>query len=267
MAMTNENWSLGDFAGLDNDGNGLYNLADAACGGSGLRVSPETGLEARGDVGGRFTPAAMIYDVSNAGTLAFDWIASRGQPWVSHSASRGSLGAGEGTNITVCLNTNTLSLPPGFYRDQVGFADATSAEPMITREITLTVLEFFPTNHPTPLWWLRSQGVTNDFEAAVLTVGANGLPLWQSFMAGLEPGNPASQLRVSGMSAPGGESFVLAWNPVTGRVYTVWSGASLGQHFGPLPGASNLSGTIRHWTNPVTPSSPVRFYRLEVRKP
>lgn len=32
VALTNENWSVGDFVGLDNDGNGLYDLADYAVG-------------------------------------------------------------------------------------------------------------------------------------------------------------------------------------------------------------------------------------------
>ncbi len=32
VANTNENWSLGDFLGLDNDGNNLYDAADFACG-------------------------------------------------------------------------------------------------------------------------------------------------------------------------------------------------------------------------------------------
>jgi hypothetical protein len=32
VANTNENWSVGDFLGLDNDGNGLYDLADYAIG-------------------------------------------------------------------------------------------------------------------------------------------------------------------------------------------------------------------------------------------
>ena len=31
-ANTNENWSVGDFLGLDNDGNTLYDMADFACG-------------------------------------------------------------------------------------------------------------------------------------------------------------------------------------------------------------------------------------------
>lgn len=31
-AKTNETWSIGDFLGLDNDGNDLYDLADGACG-------------------------------------------------------------------------------------------------------------------------------------------------------------------------------------------------------------------------------------------
>jgi hypothetical protein len=51
-ANTNENWSVGDFLGLDNDGNGLYDVADFACGpyrllsvipeGDGLRVTWQT---------------------------------------------------------------------------------------------------------------------------------------------------------------------------------------------------------------------------------
>lgn len=32
LAKTNENWSVGDFLGLDNDGNNLYDLADYAVG-------------------------------------------------------------------------------------------------------------------------------------------------------------------------------------------------------------------------------------------
>ena len=32
VANTNENWSVGDFLGLDNDGNGLYDLADYTIG-------------------------------------------------------------------------------------------------------------------------------------------------------------------------------------------------------------------------------------------
>ena len=31
VAKTNENWSVGDFLGLDNDGNNLYDAADLAC--------------------------------------------------------------------------------------------------------------------------------------------------------------------------------------------------------------------------------------------
>jgi len=31
LANTNENWSVGDFLGLDNDGNNLYDVADFAC--------------------------------------------------------------------------------------------------------------------------------------------------------------------------------------------------------------------------------------------
>ncbi|MCL4180325.1 MAG: cytochrome c family protein [Verrucomicrobia bacterium] len=69
-ANTNENWSVGDFLGLDNDGNGLYDLADFACGryrilsatkeGNDVRITWETAggrkdaVQAATDLGGSF---------------------------------------------------------------------------------------------------------------------------------------------------------------------------------------------------------------------
>lgn len=46
-ANTNENWSIGDFLGLDNDGNNLYDLADFAVGPYRLLSSTKEGNNAR----------------------------------------------------------------------------------------------------------------------------------------------------------------------------------------------------------------------------
>ena len=56
--------------------------------------------------------------------------------------------------------------------------------------------EVFTTNHPTPHWWLAQYGYTNDLENTVTQIGANGFALWQSYIAGLDPNDPGSQLRL-----------------------------------------------------------------------
>jgi hypothetical protein len=126
--------------------------------------------------------------------------------------------------------------------------------------------EIFTTNHPTPLWWLAANGVTQNFETAVNSIGANGMPLWQSYIAGLNPNNTNSQLRLSVVAASS-NSVVLHWNSVTGRVYTVWSSGNAVSGFSPIASAINLPSTITYFTNTLSSSSSATFYRLQVQKP
>src|SRR5262249_18837307 len=97
--------------------------------------------------------------------------------------------------------------------------------------------------------------------------GANGLPLWQSYIAGLNPRDPNSQFRLEFNRASAAAVPVLTWNTVTGRFYTVWWSTNLFRAFTPLPGATNLPWTVQSFTNAVRPWSPGLFSRLEVRKP
>jgi len=124
--------------------------------------------------------------------------------------------------------------------------------------------EMLTTSHPTPHWWLASYGYTSNFETAVNMIGANGMPLWQSYIASMNPNDPASQLRI-GLTRSANGNPVVTWNTVTGRVYTLWSSTSPSGVFTAVPGASNLPWTVQRFTNAPVPG-PV-FYRLEVRKP
>lgn len=83
-ANTNENWSVGDFIGLDNDGNNLYDLADYAVGplkavgvvkeGANVRISWLTAggrkevVQAAGSPSGAFTNVGGAVTVSGVGT-------------------------------------------------------------------------------------------------------------------------------------------------------------------------------------------------------
>lgn len=137
----------------------------------------------------------------------------------------------------------------------------------LTNDLALTAefVEIFTTNHPTPLWWLAAHGYTNDFENAVTRLGANGLPLWESWLAGLNPNDPNDRLRLTLAPVPGGD--VLSWNTSTGRLYTIWWSTNPLFGFTPLAGATNLPWTVRRFTNALDATSPAVFYRLSVMRP
>lgn len=64
------------------------------------------------------------------------------------------------------------------------------------RSLTATFAEQLTDNTQTPLLWLVGFDITNDFEAAALQTGANGLSLWQSYVAGLNPADPYDTLEL-----------------------------------------------------------------------
>jgi hypothetical protein len=184
--------------------------------------------------------------------------------WGTVNPSGGTYSQGSAVQITAA--------PATYYQFLNWTGDATGTNNPLTVLINTNMLlhagfaEILTRNYPTPVWWLASYGYTQNLESAVTTLGSNGVPLWQSYIAGLHPNDPNSQLR---LSVRGGskDGNVLHWNTVTGRVYTVWSSTDAMSSFSPLPNAANLSSTITDITNSVNTTSPMTFYRLEVLKP
>jgi hypothetical protein len=185
--------------------------------------------------------------------------------WGSVSPTNGTYPAGTVVEL--------LASPAAYYQftGWTGSANETANPFPLTLETNVTVqaqfAEVFTTNYPTPHAWLAEYGFTNDFETAVTLIGSNGMPLWQSYLAGLNPNDPQSQLRLTGEFGPGANQYVLSWDPVTGRVYTIWAATNWLTPFAPLPGAAQMPATINRFTNTVTPEAPLQFYRLEVQKP
>ncbi|MBM3882344.1 MAG: hypothetical protein FJ387_21915 [Verrucomicrobia bacterium] len=102
--------------------------------------------------------------------------------------------------------------------------------------------------------------------ANLLVTSTNGLPLWQSYLAGLDPNNPNDQLRLRWALINQPPALRLDWHTVNGRVYTVRFSPNLAIPSSPLPGAANLPWTVSGYTHALDPSSPVGFYQLEVRR-
>jgi len=91
VANTNENWSVGDFVGLDNDGNGLADLADYSVGprerilsvsreGSDVRVTWQSAggrtntVQAAGAVTGTYTNLSSAIKIAGAGLVTTNYL-------------------------------------------------------------------------------------------------------------------------------------------------------------------------------------------------
>jgi hypothetical protein len=182
----------------------------------------------------------------------------------------GSVSPASGTYLVGATVQVTASPATYFLFSNWSGGASGSANPLgvvLNSNVTLQAVftEILTTNHPTPLWWLASYGFTENVETAVATIGANGLPVWQSYIAGLNPTNSSDRLLLSLNHS--GSDLVLNWNTVTGRVYTIWQGTNLISSFTPMPDASNLPPSVKALTNPPIQPSPATFYRLQVQKP
>jgi len=196
----------------------------------------------------------------------FTLTATANQPtWGSVNPTNGNYPSGASIQIT--------ATPATYFRfsNWTGGATGTNNPRTVVINTNLAIQAVFSeirtTNYPTPLWWLAANGFTQNVESVVVNVGANGMPLWQSYIAGLNPNDPNSQFRLSVAGAASGNSVVLHWNAVTGRVYSVWSSANPVSGFSPIPNAINLPATITYFTNTLGASVPATFYRLQVQKP
>lgn len=103
-----------------------------------LSITPFTSFAASGTIGGPFSPAAQTFTLTNTGATSLDWTASKTQPWITLSATSGTLEAGETATVDVTFNTAANGLAPGSYTDTVSFTNITSGA-VIGRGVSLTV--------------------------------------------------------------------------------------------------------------------------------
>jgi len=205
------------------------------------------------------------YVAPPVGIPAVQLIATANNPaWGSVSPSNQTYAAG--STVQVLATPATYYRFAGWTNGAAGTNDPLTIVLQTNVSLQALFAEIVTTNHPTPDWWLASYGYTSNFESAVTANGANGVPLWQSYIAGLVPNDPNSQLRLALNRGLNGIANILNWNTVTGRVYTIWSRTNAAGAFTVVPGASSLPSTTHSFTN-ASPAPAENFYRLEVRKP
>lgn len=102
-------------------------------------VTPEHGWASAGEEGGPFTPTSLSYTLSNTGLTPIGWSATHSQPWVSLSATEGTLPAGGSTTVVVSINALAEDLDVATYSDVITFTNTTTGESNTFRSVYLTV--------------------------------------------------------------------------------------------------------------------------------
>jgi hypothetical protein len=109
---------------------------------------------------------------------------------------------------------------------------------------TNAFVTFFAPTPPlgTPVPWLMANGFSNNFANAEITdPNTNGLLVWQEYLAGLNPRDTNSTLRVRAIAAPQpGFPNEIIFRTVAGKTYRVEAAATLGNW---LILEDNISGT------------------------
>jgi subtilisin family serine protease len=175
-----------------------------------LAVSPATGLDGRGPVGGPFTPSSQQYTLQHqGGGGALSWSASVDVSWASVSPSSGTLNTGQSTTVTVSLAAAANQLPAGVHSGTLTFNNS-SGTGGGTRTLRLEV---------------SPPAAGNDkFADAVELLGSAGQASGNNVGAGLEPREPAHS---GSATTAGGASLWWRWQaPSSGEVVFDTQGSS-----------------------------------------
>jgi hypothetical protein len=109
----------------------------------GLRVTPDSGLAAQGQVGGPFTPNSITYTLENKNSTPLQYQVLKNANWLTVTNDTGTLPGLGTTTVTVSLNSRANILGTGNYADTIRFINLTDHDGDTNRSVTLKV--GFPT--------------------------------------------------------------------------------------------------------------------------
>ncbi|MBI2948542.1 MAG: S8 family serine peptidase [Verrucomicrobia bacterium] len=105
----------------------------------GIVVTPAVALNSSGLVGGPFSPSSQAYVIQNTAKSSLDWAARKRQPWLSLSATNGTLAAGQSVIVIATVNSEAQNLSAGSYLDAIDFINLKSGSGNTSRSVTLAV--------------------------------------------------------------------------------------------------------------------------------
>ena len=185
---------------------------------------------------GSVTPSNGLYPLGTTTTLT-----AQAETWYEFGGWNGDVNAGENP-LELMLNEDT--------------------------QVQAAFSEILTESYPTPYWWLAEYGYTEDQETVVTSIGSNGLALWQSYVAGLNPNDPGSRLETVAefVQESGALALVLSWSTVEGRLYTLNFSPHPFAILEPLPDAIRLPWTTTTYTNQLGGPLEAAFFGISVEK-
>jgi Concanavalin A-like lectin/glucanases superfamily len=119
----------------------------------------------------------------------------------------------------------------------------------------------------TPEVWLNSFGCNQPFAVAETARAANGYTYGESYIAGLNPTNPSSVFKIMAVTNQG-SGWQVYFQSLTDRTYSLmFATNSPGATWSNVAGQSDIWGSNTLMSLHDTNAWPVRFYRLDVKKP
>ena len=103
-----------------------------------LIITPLTGFNSAGQVGGPSIPNSQTYTIMNAGTGNVSWTAETTQPWLSVAPASGTLISGTSVPITVTINAKANGLPASTYLGCLTVTDVGTGQTVV-RQASLSV--------------------------------------------------------------------------------------------------------------------------------
>ncbi len=106
-----------------------------------LVVQPTAGLSASGPIGGPFSPGSGTFLLINADTNAVSWSLTNLPPWLTVSATNGTVPVGATNSIQLIVNAAANVLSNGYYSASLLFSNANT---MATQSRTFSLLVYQP---------------------------------------------------------------------------------------------------------------------------
>ena len=225
-------------------------------------ISPLTGFSAIGAVGGPFSPAAVVYSLTNASSSNLLWSLVNTSVWLSVSATNGTLTPNSASNVTVSLSTGANSLAAGIYTANLVFTNRSTAA-AVNLPFQLSVGQNLVQNGGFETGDYTGWSRSGNTGGSAYTSVANDVAFVHSGAFGLKTGpSGSSGYLAEVLQTTPGQSYLLSFwlvNPITGS----------GQQFNVSWNGTNVYGVtnppVWTWTNfnfvvtAIGPNSTLQF--------
>ena len=210
--------------------------------------------------------ASQPQDVStNVGVDVSFSVGATGAPPLSYKWRMNATDISGATNATLTLN-NVQANNAGGYDAIVG----NSVGSVTSRVATLSIAPANQgANYGTPYVWLACYGFTDNLSAAELLIGSNGMPVWQSYVADLNPTSAGSRFAILAFTNSPDGRVCAAFDSSTGRIYELQCRTNLSVSNGwfGVSGQSNIPGNGGMKVLSDTKAATPQFYRIRVQLP